>query len=74
MEAGYRKPLCNLQLADKPAIRRVLLDYHLMIKVKMHMDKFADGLNQLKILEAMRAHPALFKPLFVYNEQKMSAG
>ena len=55
----------HLQLADKPAIRRILLDYHLMIKVKMHIDQFADGLNQVKVLEAMRAHPASFKPLFV---------
>ena len=74
MEAGFRKPLCRLELTDKPVIRGVLLDYHLMIKVKMLMDQFAEGLNQLKVLDAMRAHPTLFKSLFVYCEKKMSAG
>ena len=74
MEAGFRKPLCQLQMSDKPVIRGVLLDYHLMVKVKMHMDQFADGLNQLKIIDTMRAHPDLFKPLFVYSETKMCSG
>lgn len=74
MEAGFRKPLSSLQVADKPAIRSVLLDYHLMMKVKMHMDRFADGLNQLKILDSLQANPALFKHLFVYCERKMSSG
>ena len=69
------KPLAPFSLSRyKPVIRRVLLDYNLMVKVKMHMDQFADGLNQLKVLDSMRAHPALFKPLFVYCESKMSAG
>ena len=47
MEAGFRKPLCRLKLTDKPVIRG------LTSKVKMHMDQFAEGLNQLKVLDAM---------------------
>ena len=53
MKVGFRKPLCKLELADKPDIRRVLLDYHLMMKVKMHVDQLADGLKQLKVLDAI---------------------
>ena len=74
MEAGFRKPVCQLKLLDKSVIRQVLVDYHLMVKVKMHMDQFAEGLQVLKITEAMRAHPALLKPMFVFSEEKMSAG
>ena len=74
LEAGFRKPISLLKLNDKPIIRGVLLDYHLMMKVKMHMDQFAEGLNQLKLLDNIRAHPLLFKSLLVYSENKMTAG
>ena len=74
MEAGFRKPLTLLKLSDKSIVRGVLLDYHLMVKVKLHMDQFAEGLNQLKLLDLIQAHPTLFKDLFVYNETKITAG
>lgn len=44
VEAGFHKPVCHFKLLDKSIIRQVLVDYHLMVKVKMHMDQFADGL------------------------------
>lgn len=74
VEAGFRKPVCQFKLSDKSIIRQGLVDYHLMVKVKMHMDQFAEGLQELKVFEAMRAHPDLMKPLFVVSEEKMSAG
>ena len=74
MEAGFRKPISQLKIVDKSVIRQGLVDYYLMVKVKMHMDQFAEGLQQLKILDAMRAYPAVFQPLFVYTEMKISAG
>ena len=35
MEAGSTN---HFKLSDKPSIRGGLVDYHLMVKVKMHMD------------------------------------
>ena len=69
-EAGFRK----LTLDDKPEIRSTLLDYHLMVKVTMHMNQFAEGLKELKILDSICAQPLLLKPLFVVDTKKMSAG
>ena len=64
MEAGFRKPLCHLELTDKPVIRGVLLlDYHLVKSTWTNLRR-----------AAMRAHPTLFKSLFVYCEKNMSAG
>ena len=41
---------------------------------KLHMDQFAECLNQLKLLDIIQAHPVLFKSLFVYSDNKMTAG
>ena len=74
VEAGFRKPVCQLKLSDKSLLREVLIDYHLMVKVKMNMDQFAEGLQVLKVLDAIRSQPALLKPLFVTDEATLSAG
>lgn len=74
MEAGFHKPVCHFKLSDKSSIRQGLVDYHLMVKVKMHMDQFAEGLQELKVLEALQTHPAVMRCLFVVSEEKMSAG
>ena len=75
METGFNKPICQLKLSDKTYIRAVLVDYHLMVKVKMQMDQFAEGLQELKVLDLIRAQPPLLKPLFLLiSEAKMTAG
>ena len=74
METGFNKPICQLKLSDRTYIRAVLVDYHLMVKVKMQMDQFAEGLQELKVLDLIRAQPPLLKPLFLFSEAKMTAG
>ena len=46
-ETGYHKLVCSLKLVDKPSLHAALLDYHLMIKVKVEMDQFKEGLHSL---------------------------
>ena len=66
--------MCQLKLLDKPIVRQLLIDYHLMVKVKMHMDQFADGMQQVNIVAAMKNNPHLFKLLFFYTDETISAG
>ena len=49
-EADYRKPVSNVSLSDKEQIISVLLDYHLLIKVKCCIDQFIEGLEILNYL------------------------
>ena len=58
----------------KEEILSVLLDYHLMIKMKAEMDQYIEGLEQLGVLVAVRNNPDLFRDFFVYNEVPISAG
>ena len=38
------------------------------------MDQFAEGLQELEIVEVMRKYPDLMKPLFVCKEEMITAG
>ncbi len=73
-DTGYKKPIERLTLADKISVKAVLIDYHCMIKVKACMDQFAEGLQELQTLEIMKKYPELMKPLFVFNEEVITAG
>ena len=76
-ETGYRKSICQLQ-----DVRQGWLEvntgglsvYHCMLKVKAAMDQFAEGLEELHVLEVMRKHSILMKPLFVNNTKPLTAG
>ena len=61
---GYRKAICNLGLQDKESLKAALLDYHCLLKVKAEMDQFINGLADVGVLEYVRKHPDLLKPLF----------
>ena len=67
---GYRKPLCRLDLNDKNTLKSALVDYHCLLKVKAAMDQFCDGLQQVGVLQLVRTHSKLFKPLFVADTSR----
>ena len=71
---GFRKPLCNLKIADRPAILSALVEYHLMAKMKAEMDQFKEGLSVLGFLDTVRRKPDLWEPFFLYHESKVTAG
>ena len=73
-QSGYRKPLPSHTLADKETIVSVVLDYHLMMKVKSCMDQFMDGLKSLGFLDRIQSCPSLWEPLFVGLSQTLTAG
>ena len=71
---GFRKPLCTLQLSDRPSILSALIDYHLMIKVKTEMDQFKEGLKVLGFMDLVSQNPDVWKPFFVYCNNPLTAG
>ena len=74
LETGYRKPLQQLCLLDKGALRSALLDYHCVLKVKAEMDQFKEGLTSLGVLNAITTYPALMKCMFVDDRGTLTAG
>ena len=66
----YRKPLCRLYPKDKSTLKSALVDYHCMLKVKAVMDQFCEGLQEVGVLQLVRVHPNIFKPLFVADTSR----
>lgn len=71
---GYSKPTSSITLGDRDELLSVLLDYHLMAKVKMEMDQFKAGLGTFNFLERLKNNPAMWRPYFVPTDIKLSAG
>ena len=58
-------PVAHLGLFDIPGLRSALVDYHCMLKAKVAMDQFAEGLRVLNVLKLMQKYPSLAKPYSV---------
>ena len=65
---------CNLGLSDKASLRSTIVDYHCMLKVKASMDQFAEGLQELHVLDVMKKHPDVMRPFFVDECRPFTAG
>ena len=74
LETGFRRPIANLTLADIPSLKSALIDFHCMLKVKAAMDQYAEGLQQLRVLELIQKHPLLAKRFFIAETKKVTAG
>ena len=73
LETGYRKPLSILSVSDKAAVASTLKT-HVLARVKPELDQFADGLNSLGVLEAVKSHPQLMTPFFTHIPVVLRAG
>ena len=62
-ETGFRKPLSQLTLQDRPNLQWVLRDHHTVLKIKPEIDQYCDGLETLGVLECVRKYPCLMRPL-----------
>ena len=71
---GYSKPTSSITLEDRDELSSVLLDYHLMAKVKMEMDQFKAGLGTFNFIEQLKSNPAMWRSYFVATNIKLSAG
>ena len=71
---GFKKPLTSLTIADRGDLLHVILDFHLMSKVKSEMDQFVKSLGTFNFISIMQQNPKLWKPYFVYTERKLTAG
>ena len=71
---GYTKPTQNITLTDRDDLLNVLLDFHLMARVKMEMDQFKVGLSTFGFIDQIKKNPAIWRPYFVPSSNKLSAG
>lgn len=64
-ETGYRKALARISLEDREEIVLILRQFYTLVRVKPELDQFIDGLKTLELLDMVREHPQLLRPLFV---------
>ncbi len=72
LQTGYSKPLTRIVCADKEELQSVLIDFHLLVKVKLSMDQFSDGLRAVGII--VSTDPEMWRRLFVATDRKITAG
>ena len=70
MEAGYKKPLCRISLADKTELISLITIY---IKVKAHMDDFKEGLELFGVYQYITKYQCLLRPLYVDESTRITA-
>ena len=73
-EAGYHKPLPLIKLSDREELSLALQHYYTMIRGKLELDKFVEGLNTYDILSMIRKYPKLMQPLLVCKGVKITKG
>ena len=56
------------------SITPVLLDFHLMARVKTDMDQFRDGLNMFGFLDMVKTDPEIWRPYFMCEDAKLTPG
>lgn len=71
---GYCKPVSFMTVQDKHSVASVLLDYHLMVKVKAEMDQFKAGLSTLWFLELLQSNPEIWEPYLMAIGEPFNAG
>ena len=71
---GFKKPLNSITIMDRDDLLHVLVDFHLMSKVRSEMDQFTKGLCTFNFISKMKESPSLWKPYFVYVNEELTAG
>ena len=70
-ECGLSQPL---QYKAKQVLLTTLTDFHLMLRVKAVMDQFIEGLEDQRLLGAIRNNPSAFKAFFTFSTVPISGG
>lgn len=71
-ETGFRKSLTLLTLEDREELIVILCQHYTLIRGRMELDQFVEGLRTHKVLDMVRAEPLLMKPLFVSTAKKLT--
>jgi quinol-cytochrome oxidoreductase complex cytochrome b subunit len=71
LQTRFRKPISSLHVFNKQEVIDVIINYHLMMKVKCEMDQFLDGLQTYGLLDKFRKNPSLWKTLFIHSPSKL---
>ena len=63
-----------LKIEDKDSILSLLIDYHYIIKPKAAIDQFIEGLQCSGVLNYIKHHSKIMKPLFCKPKEPLTAG
>lgn len=63
-EAGVHIPFLSAKVEDKDKLVMAFINSYLLYSCKGEMDQLKDGLSHLGVLQLMRDHSLLMKPLF----------
>ena len=74
LETGYSKPLTAITVGDKEAVLSAIADFHCLLKVKAATDQFAEGLECTGVLQYVKSHYDLMRPLLCYSTSHLTAG
>ncbi|XP_019859560.1 PREDICTED: uncharacterized protein LOC109587781 [Amphimedon queenslandica] len=63
---GFSKPICNVTIADKEEITRVVALHHTLLQCLAELDQLKKGLRSLGVLSIIEENKNIMKPFFMY--------
>ena len=72
-EVGIAKPVKDIRFSEKNTLISGIAKHFVIHQVKAELDQILSGLSEtLNVLVLIKQHPNLFRPLFVFNEIKVT--
>ena len=72
-EVGIAEPVKDIRFSEKNTLISGIAKHFVIHQVKAELDQILSGLSQtLNVLVHIKQHPNLFRPLFVFNEIKVT--
>lgn len=65
LETGYRKAFTTVTLTDRQDLLQTLREYYTMIRGKVELDQYVEGLVDLNLRGLVQQYPQILKPLFM---------
>ena len=73
LSCGFNKPIPLLTPRDVPKMVECVCLHSTILVIKAELDHILQGLNDVGVLESLRASPGLFKSLFVYEPHALTS-
>ena len=73
-ETGYRRPLGTLALQFCDELSMALRQYYTVVRGQVELCQFVDVLKTYGVLDLIREHPELMKPLLVLEKHELTKG
>lgn len=74
ISCGFNKPIPLLTPRDVPQLIECVSLHSTILVVKAELDHIIQGLEDVGVLKTLQASPHLFRSLFVYEPEVLTAG